>query len=850
MKKIASLVVLLFGLVAFGHAQKLSKEEVAKYETEIKTLLNYLEETLNFIGDSTASAAEKEIVFTESWSKIFIDDKVQIEDDLDVDRKLPINKDVQSYLKDIDFFFKNAIFKLDLQNISNSTREDGNVYFKATLSRQLTALTINDESVNNVKKRFVEVNLDRQNNSLKIASIYTVKINEKEALRNWWNNLSNNWKTRLGKDIRLYDSIPLGIVSKVTNKGFITSCPTIDYVTGDTVIQEKEYKNDLEEVDLKLKLVTQKRRVDVSGLREIISVEPLSELSDLMWLDISGTSVDDISALRNANKLKVLRANSTLIEDVSPLKYALTLEELEVSNANVEDLSVLSSLKDLVKLDLSNTTVKQIPNLKNFPKLIYINLSGSNITSIGFMRDFEQLRKIDISNTSVSDLSPIKNLKTLQSLDISGTQVKNLLALSELENLRELYCSNTTISSLAPLKNHKKLVRIYCDHSNINNAEASAFTKDNPSALIIFDTEALTNWWNGLPLYWKALFSKQIQIESEPTTEQLHQIINLQELDLSDNTFIQSLMPVSRLTNLKSLNIAHTEIPNLFAIQGLANLEALNIEHTYINDLSPLHDMPNLKYLNIMNTPVSDLLSLVDDNHIEEVMADNTSINREAVFSLKERQRQVTVVYQSELLQDWWNGLDDIWKTIFKNHVGFQNQDPNALELQKVVDLKEIVITPATPIVSLEPLETFNWLERLTINNQGIVDLSPLHDKKYLVELNVQNNPINSLSPLENNTMMELLNVENTKIKDLDALSKMSDLVTLNASGTPIKSLKPLSELTHLENLFINNTNIKSIAPIEEIASLKQLKVYNTKVSKRSIEALQEKRIDLNIVYY
>ena len=226
------------------------------------------------------------------------------------------------------------------------------------------------------------------------------------------------------------------------------------------------------------------------------------------------------------------------------------------------------------------------------------------------------------------------------------------MALSELENLRELYCSNTTISSLAPLKNHKKLVRIYCDHSNINNAEASAFTKDNPSALIIFDTEALTNWWNGLPLYWKALFSKQIQIESEPTTEQLHQIINLQELDLSDNTFIQSLMPVSRLTNLKSLNIAHTEIPNLFAIQGLANLEALNIEHTYINDLSPLHDMPNLKYLNIMNTPVSDLLSLVDDNHIEEVMADNTSINREAVFSLKERQRQVTVVYQSELLQD------------------------------------------------------------------------------------------------------------------------------------------------------------------------------------------------------
>ncbi len=135
MKKTITLFLLFFCLINSINAQKLSKEEINKYEAEVKGLLSYLEETLNFIGDSTATAYEKEIVFTESWNKIFIDDKVQVEDDLDVNRNTPINKDVQAYLKDIDFFFKNAQFKFDLQSIANQTRDDGSVYFKATLSR-------------------------------------------------------------------------------------------------------------------------------------------------------------------------------------------------------------------------------------------------------------------------------------------------------------------------------------------------------------------------------------------------------------------------------------------------------------------------------------------------------------------------------------------------------------------------------------------------------------------------------------------------------------------------------------------------------------------------------------------
>ena len=850
MRKVALLFIVLLGFAMSAQAQKLSKEELTKYENEIKSMVTYLEETMNFLGDSTSSALEKEIVFTESWSKVFTDDKVQIEDDLDVNRKTPINKDVQAYLKDIDFFFKWATFKFDVQSISNSTRDDGSVFFKATLTRHLTAKTITDEVVDNVKNRFVEINLDRQNNSLKIASIYTSKINEKEALRNWWNSLSQNWKTRLGTDVMLYDSIPLSNVGMITANDFMGAYPVIDPVTGETTLKDKIFKNDMPELDAKLKLVSQKQRLDLSGIREIISLEPLNELSDLTWLDVSETSVEDLSPVRNLNKLKVLRANSTLAEDLSAMKYNITLEELEVANTTVDDLSVLASLRNLTKLNLANTQVNRLTQLKSCPELTSLNISGTRIANIGVLQDLAQLRNLDISKTSVRDLGPISNLKNLQSLNISGSAISHLQALSEMENLRELYCSNTSISDLSPLKGNRRLSKIYCDHSGIHDAEASAFTKENPFTLVIYDTEALKNWWNGLPVYWKALFSKQIKVDKEPTTEQLHQIINMQELDLSGNTYVQNLMPVSRLTNLRTLNIANTEIGFLQPIQGLANLESLNIQHTYISDLKPLQDMPNLRLLNIMNTPVNDLTALVNDDKIEVILADSTIIGKSQVVALKEHQRQVTVVYQSESLNNWWNGLDAIWQAVFRNAIGTQKETPEPLQLQQVLDLRELEISPEFPIVSLEPLTSLRWLERLTINNQGVSDLAPLAYKEFLVELNAQNNPISSLKPIEESVLLELLNIENTQVSDLAPLSKMNNLVTLNASGTPVKSLKPLSGLLKLENLFVNNTNVRSISPVENMPSLKQLKVYNTRVKKRAVESLQQKRLDLNIIYY
>ena len=854
-KRKVLILVLFFcsAIAATAQNKKLTKEEIAVYENDINKMVTYLQETFNFIGDPTETTQEKEIIFYQSYAKIFQDDQVQIEDDLDNNRSISLCKDVQAYLKDIDFFFQYAKFTFDVQNIANLYKEDGSPYFKVTMNRRLVAKTVTNDSINDVRTRYIEINLDPKNNSLKIASIYTTKINERQTLRYWWNSMPSAWKNYFAKDLKINDSIPLKSIMQVNESDFIYSYPVLANNGGETQVtawKENVIKTGLDNLYHILKGLSMTQEVNVADIKTITNIEPLSELSELITLDISGTNVNDLTPLRNANKLKTLIASNTQINDLSPLKYDIMVTELDISETEVTDLSVLETLNHLEKLNISNTNISNLQPIENCPDLAFLVAEGSQVTNLTPIAKQNNIISLNINNTKVKDLSPISNYPSLQSLKISNTSIDNLNALSNMKELKELYCSNTVINDLSPLKNHKRLSKVYCDNTGITVSQASEFSKENPFTLVIYDTNALSEWWNKLPIYWKAIFSKQIQIDGIPTTEQLHEVINLTDLDISGNEFIQNLLPISRLTNLVNLNISNTDISQIEALYGMTNLETIALESTHVSNLMPLANMNQLKVLNINNTPVSKIDCLANDSHLEIIWAENTDIDMEQVKALKKSLPDVTVVFQTDELQSWWRYLEDSWKRVFKNHIPCDNEEPTPLELHKMMSIREINIDQENSVTSLEPIRHCDWLEKANFNHQGIRSIDPLYNKIYLRELQLKDNPINNLDPLENDTLISILNLENTQISDLSKLEKLSHLRILNVGGTAIKNLKPLSKMRELEELMINNTDVKNISPIENIPSLKLLKLYNTKVKNKTVNDLQQKRYDLNIVYY
>lgn len=879
MKKISIFLILFFLTLSVTAQANLSDKDIKDYESQIHQMVSYLQETLNFIGDSDNYAQEKDIIFKESYSKIFRDENVQVEDDLDENRGTTINKDVQAYLKDIDFFFHDVEFTFDIQNVIPQINELGETFFKVEMVRTIVGNTITGDSINNSTNRFLEINLDAYKKELKIVSFYTTKPNVKEELSNWWNNMSDAWKKHLAKDYFIADDVEFCKIDKILEDGYTMlvkkdfalqdsfmivgndtmSMDRIGELYGhrpDTIIYiddvvsrwvEDTIITSLSPVYEILQQITKTTEVNVAGDENIESLDPLSELSELHFLDCSDTKVSDINPIRNLNKIKELNISGTDVTDISNLKYANVVQVFKADNVKINDISVVSFFKEINNLSLANTNVSNIEPLSACLNLTSLNLSGTQITDISPLANLLNLYDLDISYTHVTDISPLHTLVNLHFLNIEGTQVTDLKSLDSLDKLNEINFSNTQIADLMPLDNMARLSKIYCDNSLVDKKMTDAYMSSNPNVLVIYETKALELWWNSLPSFWKDLLTDQAMTSKRPTKEELHSIINIKNLKI--NHFIQDAEPISRLTNIEYLDISDSKIDDLSPLYGLHNLKLLNIKNTTVSDLTPLSNLKNLKELNIENTEVKSLKPILELSNISRIYADGSKVNRDEVIELKKKQRQVTVIYQTDHLRSWWGNQKEEWRDIFSSHL-LCNSNPTAEQLQSIVDIEEIVVDPTNVVESLEPLSEMAFLKKLIINNNQIHDLTPLSDKEFLEVLSVSGNPVDNIVPLANVHSLKNLNIENTPVSDLTPIALLKNIKVLNIGGTSVRNLKPLAGYEALEDLSIVNTFIKSVVPLEGLPSLKHLKAYKTKIKSKHILLLKQKSPDLNVIYY
>lgn len=880
MRKTLVFLLLLFTALSVKAQNniKLIEKDIEEYEDQVKSMVNYLCGTLNFLGDPNNSIYEKDIILKDSYSKIFRDDKVQVEDDLDETRSVLVNKDIQAYLKDIDFFFLNVTFDFNIESIKLQTNENGEPFFKVSMIRTLTGRTITGDSINNSKNRFLEINVDPYKKGLKIVSFYTTKPNKIEELQVWWNSMSVAWKDYFGSDRIVYDTIAMSSISKILDSSFVIPVkrnvilrdsfmivgndtlkmsqitelyghkPDTVVFIDDTVSRmfNDTIKADLKPVYDKLEHFTNETDIDISGNTLIDNLEPLSELTNIVYLNCSNTSISNINPIRNLNEIIKLDISHTGITDISNLKYINGIQNIRADSLHLSDISVVDFFNNLNNLSISNTDVYDISSLSGCNNLSNLNISDTKIKHLDALKDLKNLCDLDVANNRVNDLSPLQGLVNLQSLKIDKTDVIDLSPLSGLDKLNDLSCCNTQIKSLEPLNDLPHLSKIYCDSTLINKETADIFMNENPRVLVIYKTYALELWWNDLPTFWKELFAKQNNTGIDnPTTEELHSIINIKTLKINDSIDIN---PVSRLTNLERLDLSNSKIEDLSPLYGLYHLKSLNLKNTSVSDLSSLENLSNLYELNIENTKVSNLKPLENLSKLKEILADGSLLTDKDVVDLKMK-NQVKIIYQTGNLRLWWGNLSATWHEIFGLYVDF-DINLTAEQLQAIIDLENIEINSSYLIQDIEPLSKIRFLKKLIVDNNQIKDLRPLENNTLLEELSISGNPVDDLSPLKNLDSLKSLNIENTPVNNLNSLSSLKNLKILNIGGTSVKNLKPLSSCTALEDISVINTRVKKLSPIENIQSLKHIKAYKSKVSQKSIDELKNKRPELNILYY
>lgn len=801
-------------LLSFIHvkAQELgtyTKEEVKDFSQKVEDQIRFLEYFLNTVGSKETSARDKDVIIRDSYSKIFRDEKVQVEDDLLLDRKVITNKDVTAYLKDVEFFFKDAQFKFKIREVKPALRENDGLFFIVSLDRTLSAVDLNGEKIENTRPRFVEVNLDKNSNELKIASIYTTKLSRDKELTDWWNTLSYEWNNYFREKFNFTeDSLTTEQILKISDSDSLD-------LSGNQLIQDLSPIHALREL----------KYVNISSTN-IQDLSPISNVTFLSYLDISNTPTDDIQFIKYSDRLTYLDLSGTRIMDIDELKNLSNIKHLKIVKTALQGFGVLNSFKLLESLDLEESGFSNLENISALKNLRALSLRGNYLINPGFLAELEALETINLEETNLMDLAPLKELTRLKIVNINRTEV----------------------SSLEPLDGMGSLQKIYADQTSITEELADNYARKNRSVLLIHQVETLQAWWDSLPDGWEEILKKaNADIQGKPSVEELYGIIGADSLDLSRSNVI-SLRPIVKFKKLVKLVFDETKIHDLSPLSESRTLEVIHGNNSAVTNLEALVHLKSLRELAFNGANLASIAPLKRVEKLSYLDIDHTEVPKWEVQDLLQALPDANVIFRSTELKAWWEGLSDAWRTVLQQQFEI-NEDPSSDDLHAMTASPKLVIEGAD-INMIEPLLAFFNVDELRIQNVPLSDITPLSELTTLRHLSIIQAPISVLDPLITLQYLAYLNISNTGVEDLRPLRCLKYLKTLIASGTNIKNLKGIDELTALEELDIASSNVRSLNPIMDLIDLKILVCFNTRINSRQVDKFKKANPGCDVRYY
>jgi Leucine-rich repeat (LRR) protein len=190
-------------------------------------------------------------------------------------------------------------------------------------------------------------------------------------------------------------------------------------------------------------------------LRELLlntcvkDLSPLEDMTTIEVLEARESSISDVTALRNMNRMRILELACTYVTDISALENMPFLEELDLSETQVADLAPLRGKKHMRSLNISCCPVEYLIDLEDMTSMEELYMGDNKITDLYPIRHMKKMQILTFGNNKISDLSPIEGMFEMSELKMNGTLVS---------------CSST-----ASLRGMKKLVRLDMDNTRVSD---------------------------------------------------------------------------------------------------------------------------------------------------------------------------------------------------------------------------------------------------------------------------------------------------------------------------------------------------------------------------------------------
>ena len=360
------------------------------------------------------------------------------------------------------------------------------------------------------------------------------------------------------------------------------------------------------------------------GTNPIINVDEITyaQAKSVKNLELSlyGDNSTDISDIENFPNLTSLKFDGGTFSDRSLESFGklTNLTKLDISGSSIKDITTLKSLKSLT-------------NLQELTIDIYLS-TPTSVSDLSPLKNLTNLTKLHIVTGNVTDLTPLKNLTKLKTLYLEDghgkcgiSDISQLANFSDLEDLATGVTENVT--DLTPLKNLTKLKKVFVWGSKFS--DLSPLMGKNLEELHIgkytgSDSSVISSFTN-------LSFLELGSSENIKNISFLSGLTSLNRLVLSSNRYVSDLTPLSGLTNLTELDISG-DFSDLSPLKNLTKLTNLGV-HGDFSDLTPLKDLTKLKYLTLGSDNLSDLTPIENLNKLDYIFLVSCSLKNIAPLS-------------------------------------------------------------------------------------------------------------------------------------------------------------------------------------------------------------------------
>ncbi|MCD6557287.1 MAG: hypothetical protein J7K64_08855 [Bacteroidales bacterium] len=272
------------------------------------------------------------------------------------------------------------------------------------------------------------------------------------------------------------------------------------------------------------------------------------------------------------------------------------------------------------------------------------------------------------------------------------------------------------------------------------------------------------DWWNSLSPAWKKVIQKQHFKGKDitPTDEQLQEIGKMVFLDIENNKDIKTLAPAEALQLLEIIKAGNSGLQSLDGIDGLINLKEIDCsDNDNINSVIPLSYLNNLEKINCGNTMVKSLVPLRNLEKLRDLDVHYTTIVDLRI--LKDLKKLTTLDVSQNISLFSLDGVNYMPELMYLN-CSESNVD-NLTPLSKLKNLQRLDCSK-TKVESLRPIQLVKSLQDIDCSGSKIKakSLDYLIGLPYLLMLRAKNIDITDSEAKEFENLLQKRNPNATII--------------------------------------------------------------------------------------